>query len=65
MDFPFQFTKYNGVIEELSSLEEKLGDAERLKQEADAEEEDDLDSFMQKLKTQVPDKHKRVTWKVN
>ncbi|XP_037798611.1 kanadaptin-like [Penaeus monodon] len=58
------FTKYNGVIEELSSLEEKLGDAERLKQEADAEEEDDLDSFMQKLKTQVPDKHKRVTWKL-
>ncbi|XP_069997060.1 kanadaptin isoform X3 [Penaeus vannamei] len=57
-------TKYNGVIEELSSLEEKLGEAERLKQEADAEEEDDLDSFMQKLKTQVPDKHKRVTWKL-
>ncbi|XP_042880061.1 kanadaptin-like isoform X2 [Penaeus japonicus] len=57
-------TKYKEVIEELSSLEEKLAEADRLKQEADAEEEEDLDSFMQKLKTQVPDKHKRVMWKL-
>ncbi|XP_068213643.1 kanadaptin-like [Palaemon carinicauda] len=58
--------KYLSVTSELSSLEKKLAEASQLeKQElGDGAEEDDLDSFMKNLKSQVPDKHKRVNWKL-
>lgn len=59
-------TKYKEAVEELSVLEEKLAEAERLKQtsESSGGGDDDLDTYMKKLKSQVPDKHKRVNWKV-
>ncbi|CAL4171507.1 unnamed protein product, partial [Meganyctiphanes norvegica] len=58
--------KYNKVVEELCDVENKLAEAERLKAmtEKRAEAEDvDVDDYMKKLKSQVPDKHKRVAWK--
>ena len=63
----FQIAKYEEVVEELSTLEKKLAEAEWMKHEAETrtEEDDDLDSFMRNLKRQVPDKHKRVNWKVS
>ncbi|KAK7085620.1 Kanadaptin [Halocaridina rubra] len=59
-------SKYNDVVEELSSLEKKLHEAERLKEVIKGEDgdDDDLDSYMRNLKSQVPDKHKRVNWKL-
>lgn len=60
--------KYRKATEELADLEQKLAEAEALKEASKAQEaggvEDDLDSFMHSLKSQAPDKHKRVTWKV-
>ena len=60
-------TKYCAITDELSSLEKMLADASQKKQalERSGNKEDDLDSYMKTLKTQVPDKHKRVEWKVN
>ncbi|XP_042227486.1 kanadaptin-like isoform X2 [Homarus americanus] len=59
-------TKYKEVLEELVTLEGKLNEADFLKQASESSNgaDDDLDSFMHKLKSQVPDKHKRVTWKL-
>lgn len=56
------------MTEELTDLEGKLVEAEAIKEASKTQQagaaEDDLDSFMRSLKSQVPDKHKRVTWKV-
>lgn len=59
-------SKYLSVTSELSSLEKKLAEASQLEKQGleDGAEEDDLDSYMQTLKSQVPDKHKRVKWKL-
>ncbi|XP_050687166.1 kanadaptin-like isoform X1 [Eriocheir sinensis] len=61
--------KYRNATEELADLERKLAEAEAIKEASKAQRggeggEDDLDSFMHSLKSQVPDKHKRVTWKL-
>lgn len=63
--------KYRKATEELSDLEGKLAEAEAIKEASKTQRtgrgeapEDDLESFMSSLKSQVPDKHKRVTWKV-
>jgi len=57
--------KYNKVIEELCDVENNLAEAERLKAISEKTEvdDDDVEGYMKKLKTQVPDKHKRVAWK--
>lgn len=65
-----QIKKYRNATEELADLERKLAEAEAVKEASKAQRggeggEDDLDSFMRSLKSQVPDKHKRVTWKVS
>lgn len=61
--------KYREVTEELADLEGKLAEAEAIKEASKAQQagavEDDLDNFMRSLKSQAPDKHKRVTWKVS
>ncbi|XP_071515189.1 kanadaptin [Panulirus ornatus] len=59
-------TKYKEVTKELENLEGKLAEADYLKQASESSRgaEDDLDTYMHKLKSQVPDKHKRVAWKL-
>lgn len=59
-------TKYNEVTKELATLEEKLAKADFLKQvsECTSVADDDLDTYLNKLQSEVPDKHKRVTWKL-
>nr|XP_045583117.1 kanadaptin-like isoform X2 [Procambarus clarkii] len=59
-------TKYSEVVRELATLEEKLAEADFLKQasKGNSGADDDLDAYLNKLKSQVPDKHKRVTWKL-
>lgn len=63
-----QMKKYTQTTEELADLEGKLAEAAAVQEAGKAGKgqapEDDLDSFMHSLKFQVPDKHKRVTWKV-
>ena len=62
-------------MNELLVLENRLLGIDRLRQQQhDASEErqyttgtaaDELDAFMERLECQVPDKHKRVAWKVS
>ncbi|XP_076043242.1 kanadaptin [Oratosquilla oratoria] len=56
--------KYNNLIKELEALEIKVKEAEKLEQQYQGLDDDDLDSFMLSLKAKAPDKHKRVLWKI-